>query len=93
MKKINIAIIYAGEHANRNILPILSESKKFNLKGIFIRSKKKARVGTLASDISKKFYASSAAAFLSDSAVRSQSRHLSVRDTPYLRSARSLVIG
>lgn len=40
MKKINIAIIYAGEHANRNILPILSESKKFNLKGIFIRSKK-----------------------------------------------------
>ena len=40
MKKINLGIIYAGEHANRNILPTILKNEKYELKGIFIRSKK-----------------------------------------------------
>ena len=40
MKKINLGVIYAGEHANRNILPTILKNKKYKLKGIFIRSKK-----------------------------------------------------
>jgi len=40
MKKRNIGILYAGEHVHRNILPVLIESNKFNLCGIYIRSKK-----------------------------------------------------
>ena len=40
MKKNNIGILYAGEHAHRNILPILVENNKFNLCGIYIKSNK-----------------------------------------------------
>ena len=40
MKQINLGIIYAGEHANRNILPTILKNKKYELKGILIRSKK-----------------------------------------------------
>ena len=40
MKKLNIGILYAGEHAHRNIIPALINNKKYLLKGIYSRSKK-----------------------------------------------------
>jgi dTDP-3,4-didehydro-2,6-dideoxy-alpha-D-glucose 3-reductase len=39
--KINIALIFAGEHAIRNIIPALEKSLNFNIVGLYIRSKKK----------------------------------------------------
>ena len=40
MKKLNIGILYAGEHAHRNIIPILKNNRKYIIKGIYCRTKK-----------------------------------------------------
>lgn len=40
-KKINISLVYVGDHAIRNIIPTLLSSPYYNIKGLYFRTKNK----------------------------------------------------